>query len=338
MAKSPNFFGLRRGSTKSLTFQIYRGQQITKDRVFSVSNPQSTNQMKQRLLIPMVAQTRAQLKTLVDHSFEGINYGEESLKRFSSLNMAKGGLTTILQYVPKGIVNSGLADYIVSEGSLTPLTYGSEDYVSGSTFLCEDYTLFNVFLPQAKVFGDTAISDSVLTTDIIDKMVAANNGVLQRGDQLTFLTLYQGEEFSYDVAVDTQKTGHYTRYFISRLIFDETQENSWKLTTDVDKNVVTLTDGYTILEGSSDHLYMYNARPGATMRNLAGGKIVGFCVILSRQVDDVWLRSPQRIVLAGEDVEISESDAKYSYLKSSSASAKYLNTGIEGVTITGGNS
>ena len=32
MAKSPNFFGLRRGSTKSQTFSVVDGNQITKDR------------------------------------------------------------------------------------------------------------------------------------------------------------------------------------------------------------------------------------------------------------------------------------------------------------------
>lgn len=33
MAKSSTYFGLRRGSTKSLTFSVADGKQITKDRV-----------------------------------------------------------------------------------------------------------------------------------------------------------------------------------------------------------------------------------------------------------------------------------------------------------------
>ena len=48
MAKSKSFFGLRRGSTKSLTFQVLDGVQITKDRVSEVKNPRSVSQMKQR--------------------------------------------------------------------------------------------------------------------------------------------------------------------------------------------------------------------------------------------------------------------------------------------------
>lgn len=80
MAKSKSFFGLRTGSTKSLTFQTYRGQQITKDRVTSVSNPQTISQMDQRLLLPMVANARTRLSGLIDHSFEGVPYGYQSLQ------------------------------------------------------------------------------------------------------------------------------------------------------------------------------------------------------------------------------------------------------------------
>lgn len=50
MAKSKSFFGLRRGSTKSQTFSVLRGEQITKDRVTDVANPKTSAQMRQRVL------------------------------------------------------------------------------------------------------------------------------------------------------------------------------------------------------------------------------------------------------------------------------------------------
>ena len=84
MAKSKSFFGLRTGSTKSLTFQVYRGQQITKDRVTKVANPRSTLQMEQRSKLPIVAAARSALKGLVDHSWEGVPYGEQSLPHFQA--------------------------------------------------------------------------------------------------------------------------------------------------------------------------------------------------------------------------------------------------------------
>ena len=39
--------------------------------------------MAQRALIPIVAAARSALKGLIDHSFEGVAYGEASLKEFS---------------------------------------------------------------------------------------------------------------------------------------------------------------------------------------------------------------------------------------------------------------
>ena len=92
MARSKSFFGLRTGSTKSLTFQVYRGQQITKDRVYRVSNPRTVAQMKQRAIIPIVSAARSALKGLVDHSFEGVAYGEASLKEFSKQKLRAGAL------------------------------------------------------------------------------------------------------------------------------------------------------------------------------------------------------------------------------------------------------
>lgn len=38
MAKSANYFGLRKGSTKSHTFSVVDGKQITKDRVEGCKN------------------------------------------------------------------------------------------------------------------------------------------------------------------------------------------------------------------------------------------------------------------------------------------------------------
>lgn len=117
MAKSDSFFGQRTKSTKSLTFSTWRGIQITKDRVKNISNPQSAAQMQQRILMPLVGQARTQLKGLVNHSFQGVDYGYKSLYHFSSVNL-KSGYLKVSQYVPSGSGLMGLANYTVSEGSM----------------------------------------------------------------------------------------------------------------------------------------------------------------------------------------------------------------------------
>lgn len=84
MAKSSSFFSLRSGSTKSHTYQVLNGVQITKDRVTQVANPRTTAQLKQRIATATASQMYAQLKRIVNHSFEGVGYGAPSMRYFLS--------------------------------------------------------------------------------------------------------------------------------------------------------------------------------------------------------------------------------------------------------------
>ena len=86
MAKSNSFFGLRRGSTKTLTFSVLDGKQITKDRVYEVKNPRSVQQMQQRMYLKTTALGYALLKSICDHSFEGVSYGMQSMQKFMRIN------------------------------------------------------------------------------------------------------------------------------------------------------------------------------------------------------------------------------------------------------------
>lgn len=86
MAKSKSFFGLRRGSTKTLTFQVNNGKQITKDRVYEVKNPRTQAQMVQRMVMATASAAYAQMKQIVDHSFEGFTYGQMNMSEFIRLN------------------------------------------------------------------------------------------------------------------------------------------------------------------------------------------------------------------------------------------------------------
>lgn len=86
MAKSKSFFGLRRGSTKSQTYQVLNGMQITKDRVVDVKNPRTQSQMVQRMVMATTSAAYAAMRQIADHSFEGVSYGQMSMAAFSSIN------------------------------------------------------------------------------------------------------------------------------------------------------------------------------------------------------------------------------------------------------------
>lgn len=126
MAKSKSFFGLRKGSTKTLTFSVLDGQQITKDRVTDVKNPRSKSQMEQRCILKTTALGYATLKSIVDHSFEGISYGAQSQRNFMAINAP-----IVRRYAADNLSKFGYAAYkdstpnmgqfVIAQGSLSPI-------------------------------------------------------------------------------------------------------------------------------------------------------------------------------------------------------------------------
>lgn len=118
MAQSKSFFGLRRGSTKSLTFSTFNGKQVTKDRVTDVKNPRTEAQMINRMLNYTAMSAYSAMKEIVDHSFASKSYGLQSMRYFLSKNysLLKYGAETLRYSSYKGGAVASL--YLVSEGSL----------------------------------------------------------------------------------------------------------------------------------------------------------------------------------------------------------------------------
>ncbi len=114
MAKSSSFFGLRRGSTKSLTFQVLDGKQVTKDRVSVVANPKTSAQATQRQKLLPAVRFQAIFHDLIDHSWENVQYGQKSIQHF----MKKALRANIINGMVKGQTGWVPNPYQISEGSL----------------------------------------------------------------------------------------------------------------------------------------------------------------------------------------------------------------------------
>lgn len=129
MAKSKSFFGLRKGSTKTLTFSVLDGQQITKDRVTDVKNPRSKAQMEQRCILKTTALAYSTLKSIVDHSFEGTTYGAASQRKFMQLNSAivranANDTRSVIGFASYKDSTPNMGQFIISQGSLAPIPAG----------------------------------------------------------------------------------------------------------------------------------------------------------------------------------------------------------------------
>ena len=338
MAKSKSFFGLRTGSTKSLTFQVYRGQQITKDRVYRISNPRTEAQMKQRAIIPIVAASRAALKGLVDHSFEGVNYGNDSLKKFSELNLRSGALN-VESYAPNGYSNPGFANLMLSKGSLSDGgVILSRTNNKTATFGYKIHASKIIEFPVVKA-GDGA--EAILRA--LAEWGATGCEVIAPGNQLTFLTVS---------LLDFVKVGDnrapISGFDINRLLIPSTESTpaqvddingSWKVLEDVPDNAnnVSLTNGNANVSIWWDRItssLQFTVEP--SLHLVSKVYVCGGAVIRSAYVNGVWKRSNAKIELQmPEDVDKYTYEMWRSYYESTGVSAKYLNQGDESSGIQG---
>ena len=343
MAKSKSFFGLRSGSTKSLTFQVYRGKQITKDRVYRVSNPRTEAQMKQRALIPIVAAARQALKGLVDHSFEGVPYGEASLKEFSKQNLRAGALT-VTSYSPNGVSNPGFADLFVSNGSIK-VPDGRLGFTTGdNTFTSfESFPAFK--FPKA---DEGASADAIIK--YLESYARANNvDFIAPGTQLSFLTIYQSGTVLVNKGNGRAEvpTSGFTlcRIYIpngdSDSINAKEINGKWKLLSAVAQDAKEVT-----LKNSNGDLLTFSCGEGenpvgaikitCAPRETTTDNNCGMALILSRYENGVWKRSPAKLFITNEpENKYTFEDWLSTYQATGAASKKYLNTGDESTGIQG---
>lgn len=319
---------MRRGSTKDHTFSTYRGKQVTKSRVTQVSNPQTQFQMRQRMHLVQVANAATKLKGLIDHSFEGVPYGQASISRFRALNLQKNSLE-VISYVPKDFGDCGVANFIVAKGSLPQI-----------------FTTFRSNEASAAAQMSLNLAPAVESFDTNLKNWMKNNGFVE-GDQLTFLAGFQ--PISFNEIHGIEAVGH--AFAISRLelkfnaegklIIDPNGINKgWQSKGDVSNNW-TLENEYFSFKISAS-----SGSDGGTDLNFKGAGYAekdGYAfnmaaVILSRLDNNVWRRSLSIMATkVVSDYRITFEEALPTYMKASAAASsnKYLNLGAQKTGIIG---
>ena len=350
MAKSKSFFGLRTGSTKSLTFSVYRGTQVTKDRVTRVANPRTVAQMQQRAKVPLVAAARVALAGLVDHSFEGVTYGHASLQKFSSLNLSNGALN-VASYPPNGVSNMGCADFIVSQGSLVNPFIKSAAHFSGEVII--DLPT----LGDAKIFPEMPVGTKGSTVFFFANKALALNPSWRENSQLTYLSLVN--EFNYVInnygGNSVNRSVPLFKPFIHRFVFpgsypagEQTvnglakyhdDNDYWKLSEEVPAGGADVVK----LESPNGNLLVItfdNPHHNAHITlSIVSAKSVAGCYIFSQLDGTTWKRSNERIFFVNDDTlqsvnPFTFSDWMQAYT-GNVVTTKYLNTGNAATGISG---
>ena len=342
MAKSKSFFGLRTGSTKSLTFSVYHGTQVTKDRVTRVANPRTIAQMQQRAKVPLVAAARSVLAGLVDHSFEGVPYGQASLQMFSSLNLANGALN-VASYPPNGVSNMGCADFIVSKGTLVNPFRNGPDSIGTCVIALPN-------LGTAKIFPAMPAGTKGSTVAYFANQALALIPSWRKNSQLTSLIL--ANEFNYVInnygGNSVNRSVPLFKPFIQRFVFPDSypageqtvdslanyhdDNDYWKLKQAVPEGGA---EAVSLLGPNGEQLeIVLKAHESAQISmhcGTVGKKIVAGCFILSQLDGTTWKRSNERIMLAKDDIlqtvnPFTFTDWMQAYT-GTVVTSKYLNTG-----------
>ena len=297
--------------------------------------------MTQRALIPIVAAARSALKGLIDHSFEGVPYGEASLKEFSKQNLRAGALS-VTSYSPNGVSNPGFANLIVSNGSIN-VSYDFQRSTTVDNTIETVNTNFPPFsFPEAKA-GESV--DAILK--YLEQYARTNNAaIIAPGTQLSFLTIYQSGTVKINTGNGTIEAP--TSGFVLDRIYipngDSDSENAkdindkWKVKSRLDQTRIVLEnsngDKLTFRCAEEDNgsiLIKSEPKETTTKKNNCG-----MALILSRYVNGVWKRSTSRLTISFEPTnKYTFEDWLSTYQTTGAASKKYLNTGDEGTGIQG---
>lgn len=267
MAKGNMLLGHARGKVGSLVFSRANGQQVVRARAEQVKNPQTDAQMVQRILLNTISQAYSKMNAIVDHSFEGIPAGQKSMSYFMKRNL--------------DAIRKVLAD----TGDLN----GNPPYVSpinSNLFALNDYEVAKGSLPD--------VNPSVMHDDGIYLQPTANTYQavinllgLQRGDQVTFLTV-------------TSPDYAHTKFCYSRVILDPRNEDG----TEAPLSTAFVTDGVIQKPNPKNEYngisFKWESQFGTDGITAYGqNSNVAGAIIASRQKEDgTWMRSNSKLVIS----------------------------------------
>lgn len=178
MAKSKSFFGLRKGSTKTMTYSVLRGQQITKDRVTDIANPKTMDQTIQRIPFAQAVKFyKSMTKNFFKFAYEDKRPLESDYNAFMRHNVKYAASVSLDNYRNPNYPSFG--NYLLSDGSLaSPLVVEqSEAFNLQIAAADDDITTIGELTPLILGMYPDLVEGDIVTIVGIETNVAAT-GVL----------------------------------------------------------------------------------------------------------------------------------------------------------------
>lgn len=264
MAKSKSFFGLRKGSTKSHTYSVLDGQQVTKDRVYDVKNPRTEGQMKQRMLMTTVGAAYKFMKSIADHSFEGKASGMACMREFNSRNLNL--------FKKAAGANGHVAFNEYKDGDINPLPFIlSNGSLPGFSFKLNASS-------QLEISFDPTESDFTTAEGIYAAMG------IKKNDLVTFCSVIGEGGIINNVFEYTAE-----RFDVVRLVADKSGA------------VATPVEAFTVSTNNVDATV--NIVAEGSKLTITSGECDFGAVIQSRKADTNWLRSSAVMVVSADLID-----------------------------------
>lgn len=277
MSKGNMLLGFARGKVGSLVFSRSNGQQVTRAKADVVANPQTEAQIIQRIFLNTCAQAYSNMGAIVDHSFEGVKKGQDSMSFFMKNNL-NAIRTRVAQLLADGYSKEEIFEF-------SPL---------GSNFFAPNaYLISKGKLPAVAVVDAAADAEMKFALSANTYEGVINDYGLQRGDQLTFCLLV------------SDGNGNQSFKF-ARVILDPKESDG----TDADLSTEFVNGGAFVKpnplnEGVLGSLTYAN---GFLTFGEAGGYLRAAAIIVSRKGEnDEWQRSTTYLAL-----NESSADVRYS--------------------------
>lgn len=168
------------------------GQRLARIRQTEVKNPKTVAQTIQRLIIATASRAYGRMKTIVDHSFEGITYGGPTQSEF-----LKQAANDLRAYFAANYPEFQVTD----QKELKGLSWPNDAMGSGIGLMISRGTLQSI---PAEVASDTLVFGAALSGNTIADVMAAVGA--KKGDQITICGLSYGEWFESRYIINNDAT------------------------------------------------------------------------------------------------------------------------------------
>ena len=269
-------FWLRGSNGKLAGATIYQSQGETVIReIVTPNNPKTEKQIIQRIIMHTVMQAYSKMKEICDHSFEGFKKGQPTMSYFMSQNVGFAR-EKVAQMQASGVSFENMYNFVpLRMKGFTPNQY----QVSMGSLPRVDCTLYDD--DEAKGFVPVIRENTYAAV--------ANALGAQRGDQVTFLMIDANSAASFGAC-----NFHFARVILDPTAADFSQAPMSSAFLDGNGKI-----NLPSVRNEGNFTFSIDAEKGLSFTYNGSLTCVACAVILSRKMNDKWLRSTAYLTYNG---------------------------------------